>query len=146
MGAAGRQGDALLQQLLLTAKQLLHPHVGLVLFTSELIQRLCQFRRCSREAPALIQKFREKKYQFFLGTSRLVPTVLCQFPYVLRTVELQQQLTVLDIPTCAVERGGVRAAPAFAEYKVGIRRAADPGGSGCGCSCPPGRGKARRPG
>ena len=50
------------QQLLLTAKQLLHQHVGLVLFTSELVQFPCQFCRCSREAPALIQKFRVKKY------------------------------------------------------------------------------------
>ena len=90
MGSAGGEDNALFGQLLLTAKQFLHQHVGLVWFTSELVQRLCQLRRCSRKVLPLIQKFREKKYQLVLGTSRLFYAVLCQFPDVLRSVELQR--------------------------------------------------------
>ena len=43
--------------------------------------------------------------------------------------QVVRTLTSLDIPTCAVERGGVGAALAFAEHEVGIRRATDPGGA-----------------
>lgn len=48
----------------------------------------------------------------------------------IHTVKLQRQFTVLDIPACAVECGGVGTAFALAEYEICVSRSADPGGAG----------------
>ena len=47
-------------------------------------------------------------------------------------VELQDQLLVLDVPPGAVEGGGAAAPFSFLQHQVGVRGAADAGGTGAG--------------
>ncbi|MPM92171.1 hypothetical protein SDC9_139306 [bioreactor metagenome] len=45
-------------------------------------------------------------------------------------IKLQRQFPVFDVPPGAIERRGAAAALVLAEDEVGVRRAADPSGSG----------------